>query len=57
MIKPVLKEPTPDTEVLANYRPISNLPFVSKVLEKVVANQLWDFLQINDLFGGFQSGL
>ncbi len=35
-----LKKPTLDPEVLANYRPISNLPFLSKVLEKIVAAQL-----------------
>ncbi len=44
-IKPLLKKPTLDPEVLANYRPISNLPFLSKVLEKVVENQVCDFLQ------------
>ena len=49
VIKPLLKRPTLDTEVLANYRPISNLPLMSKILEKVVANQLRDFLHINRL--------
>ncbi|XP_049426310.1 uncharacterized protein LOC125885000 [Epinephelus fuscoguttatus] len=43
VIKPLLKKPTLDPEVLANYRPISNLPFMSKILEKVVADQLCDF--------------
>ena len=33
VIKPLLKNPTLDSEVLANYRPISNLPFLSKVLQ------------------------
>jgi len=42
--------------VLANYRPISNLPFMSKILEKVVADQLCDFLHDNNLFEEFQSG-
>jgi len=46
VIKPLLKKPTLDTEVLANYRPISNLPFFSKILEKVGANQLCDFLHL-----------
>ncbi len=35
-----LKKPTLGPEVLAIYRPISNLPFLSKVLEKIVAAQL-----------------
>ncbi len=56
VLKPLLKKPTLNAEVLANYRPISNLPFLSKVLEKVVANQLCDFLQSNSLFEDFQSG-
>uniref|UniRef100_A0AAQ4QM23 Reverse transcriptase domain-containing protein n=1 Tax=Gasterosteus aculeatus aculeatus TaxID=481459 RepID=A0AAQ4QM23_GASAC len=56
VIKPLLKKPTLAPEVLANYRPISNLPFLSKILEKSVANQLCDFLQNNALFEDFQSG-
>ena len=34
-----------------NYRPISNLPFISKVIERVVAKQL----QENDLHDQFKS--
>ncbi len=35
-ITPVLKTPNSDTSILSNFRPISNLPFMSKNLEKVV---------------------
>ena len=56
VIKPLLKKPTLDAEVLANYRPISNLPFMSKVLEKAVAKELCNHLQSNNLFETFQSG-
>uniref|UniRef100_A0A8C5GPT6 Reverse transcriptase domain-containing protein n=1 Tax=Gouania willdenowi TaxID=441366 RepID=A0A8C5GPT6_GOUWI len=56
VIKPLLKKPTLDSSTLANYRPISNLPFISKILEKVVAAQLCEFLQNNSLFEDFQSG-
>ena len=56
-IKTLLKKPTLDPGVLANYRPISNLPFLSKILEKVVAKQLCDFLHNNSLFEDFHSGL
>ena len=56
VIKPLFKKPSLDPEVLANYRPISNLPFLSKVLEKVVAAQLHDHLQTNNMFEKFQSG-
>ena len=54
IIRPLLKKPTLDPEVLSN-RPISNLPFLSKVLEKVVATHLQDHLKHNNLFDKFQS--
>src|SRR4029434_9101145 len=37
------KKPNLDPDNLANYRPISNLPFLSKILEKIVAKQLTSF--------------
>uniref|UniRef100_A0A6Q2XW77 Reverse transcriptase domain-containing protein n=1 Tax=Esox lucius TaxID=8010 RepID=A0A6Q2XW77_ESOLU len=55
-IKPLLKKPSLDPEVFANYRPISNLPFLSKVLEKVVSVQLHNHLITNSLYEKFQSG-
>ena len=42
--------------MFANYRPISNLPFLSNVLEKVVAAQLQQHLKLNNLFEKCQSG-
>ena len=36
VIKPLLKKPSLDPDILANYRPISNLPFISKIVEKIV---------------------
>ena len=56
VIKPLLKKPNLYPEVLANYRPISNLPFISKVLEKVVSKQLCHYLRNNSLFEKLQSG-
>ena len=38
-----------------NYRPVSNLPFLSKVLEKVVLHQLRGHLLANNLSEIFQS--
>lgn len=55
-IKPLLKKPSLDSDSLVNYRPISNLSFISKILEKVVANQLYEYLHSNSLFEVFQSG-
>ncbi len=45
VIKPLIKKPKLDPCELANYRPISNLPFMSKILEKVVSAQLCSSLQ------------
>lgn len=42
--------------VLSNFRPIYHLPFLSKVFEKVVFIQLQMILEINCIFGKFQSG-
>jgi hypothetical protein len=39
IVRPLLKKPNLDKEMLKNYRPVSNLPFISKILEKVVSNQ------------------
>ncbi len=56
VIKPLIKKPKLDPCELANYRPISNLPFMSKILEKVVSAQLCSFLLKNDIYEEFQSG-
>ncbi len=56
VIKPLIKKPKLDPCELANYRPISNLPFMSTFLEKVVSAQLCSFLQQNDIYEEFQSG-
>jgi hypothetical protein len=52
---PLLKKTSLDQNVLGNYRPVSNLPFLSKVLERVVAKQLNDHLVRNNLLEPFQS--
>ena len=56
VFKPLLKKHTPDPDVLANFRPISNLPFLFKILEKAVAKQLYDLFHNISLFEDFQSG-
>ncbi|KAL0148273.1 hypothetical protein M9458_056419 [Cirrhinus mrigala] len=56
VIKPLIKKPQLDPSKLANYRPICNLPFMSKILEKVVSAQLCSFLQKNNIYEEFESG-
>ena len=41
---------------IGNYRPISVLPIISKVLEKLVHNQIYSFLSDNNLLCADQSG-
>ena len=45
-----------DTHLLNNYRPISLLPTISKVFEKVVQEQLTEFLNVNKLLYNSQYG-
>lgn len=40
--------------VTKNYRPVSNLPFLSKILEKAVLIHLKKHLQLNNLIEPFQ---
>ena len=45
-----------DCHVFGNYRPISLLPTVSKIFEKVVYKQVYDYFTTNDLFYKSQYG-
>ena len=56
VIKPTLKKDNADSDMLSNYRPVSNLTAVSKLLERVVLNQLNEYLNSNDLYCPVQSG-
>ncbi len=55
-VTPIIKKPGSDPKDFNNYRPISNLPFTAKILERTVTTQLQDHLQNNNLFEPFQSG-
>ncbi len=50
MVTPVLKKPSLDASVLENYRPISALTFITKVMEELVLQQLQSFLADNQIF-------
>ena len=55
LVRPLLKKTNLDTEVLSNYRPVSNLQYTSKVLEKVVAAQLTSYMRKHNLYEKKQS--
>ena len=54
-ISPLIKKPSLDPESLASYRPVSNLPYLSKCLERVVAQQLQLYLDSHSLYDPMQS--
>ena len=55
IITPILKKAGLDPDVAANYRPISNLTFISKVIGRIVAGQLTAYLVANNLLPTRQS--
>ncbi len=55
VIKPLIKNNNL-TLKLVNYRPILNLPFLSKILEKIGSSQTCFFLETNGICEDFQSG-
>ena len=56
VVRPILKKHDADVDILQNYRPVSNLSFISKLLEKAVLLQLNDYLNSNSLYCDAQSG-
>ena len=55
LIRPLLKKTGLDSDILKNYRPVSNLTFISKVIEKVVSGRLNEHLIKNSMFDPLQS--
>src|SRR6218665_2176370 len=49
LVTPLLKKVNLDKENLPNYRPISNLSFLSKLTERIVLARLNDYLSSNSL--------
>ncbi|KAL5257828.1 hypothetical protein ACHWQZ_G012685 [Mnemiopsis leidyi] len=56
LVRPAIKDAKGDVNDFKNYRPISNLPFLSKILEKCVHKQLNIHLEDNNLHADRQSG-
>jgi hypothetical protein len=48
-ILPLLKKKGLDKDILANYRPMSNLTFLSKIVERAVFQQVLQHLKENSL--------
>ena len=55
LIIPLLKKTNLDTEDFKNFRPVTNLPFISKLIEKSVAVQLVQYIDDNNFDEKLQS--
>ena len=56
LITPLLKKPKLDKTELSNYRPISQLHLLAKILEKIVHKQLISYLIKYNLLDNRQNG-
>ena len=55
LVTPLLKKNGLDSDIFKNYRPVSNLPYMSKLLEKVIAARLDEHMEENQLNDPMQS--
>ena len=55
VVKPLLKKNNLDKNDLKNYRPVSNLSFLSKIYEKVVLKQIFKYINSHQLLPHNQS--
>ena len=55
IIRPLFKSPSLDKNNLKNYRPVSNLSFVGKLIEKIACSRLVEHMEINNLADPYQS--
>lgn len=56
VVSPLLKKPDLDPADPKNYRPVSNLSFVSKFIERAVSRQIHGYLRLHSLLPVCQSG-
>ena len=54
IVNPLLKKGAKDT-TYKHLRPVSNLLFVSKITERVLFDQVYNHVTVNELFPGLQS--
>ena len=55
LIFPLLKKSSLDSENLTNYRPVSNLAFISKTIERVIAKQFQNHMSEYNMYQPMQS--
>ena len=55
IVIPLIKKPGLDREMLKKYRPVSNLSFLSNVIEKVISIRILGHILDNNIVDSFQS--
>ena len=55
LVKPLIKKPSLDKENLKNYIPVSNIPYIGKLIEKAAIKQINEHLTENNLHEPLQS--
>src|SRR6218665_1095959 len=56
VVFPALKRDGLDLKDPSNFQPISNVSFLSKIIQKIVSQQITSYLSTNDLLPKYQSG-
>jgi hypothetical protein len=54
IVTPLIKKAAADSNIMPNYRPVSNLSTLSKTIEKIVSKRLFTYLQENNLMDNEQ---
>ena len=55
IVTPLLKKSSLDPDEFKNFRPVSNLPYISKLIERVIASRLNKYMSHNNLYEVYQS--
>ncbi len=55
IIRPLLKKPSLDKNILKNYRPVANLTFAGKLIEKIACSRLTEHMDSHNLSDPHQS--
>ena len=55
IVIPLIKKTGLNCEILKNYRAVSNLSFLSKIIEKFISVRILQHITDNDIIDGFQS--
>ena len=55
LVTPLIKKANADPDIFKNYRPISNLPFLFKTIERAASKQIQNYVDTNNLNAYHQS--